>query len=168
MSSCDTMLRARKCPLSAGALPECFARVRAADLRDAQRQSARLRAEAGRQGCTVFVDIEVLVDPDAGTAMWPEQLGQTSSAFGSALRYAGTPRGLAGFIADLHTLGIADGVTLLPLRAADNADRIINDASDARTRRRPAVGLTNLRETVFRDGSTAKRVAKYSFAAGEP
>ena len=56
-----------------------------------------------------------------------EQLGQTSSAFDSTLRYAGTPRGLAGFIADLHTLGIADGVTLLPLRAADNADRIIND-----------------------------------------
>jgi hypothetical protein len=43
------------------------------------------------------------------------------------LRYVGTPRGLAGFIADVHTLGIADGVTLLPLRAADNADRIIND-----------------------------------------
>ena len=39
----------------------------------------------------------------------------------------GTPRGLAGFIADLHTLGFADGVTLLPLRAADNADRIINE-----------------------------------------
>ena len=114
--------------LSGVRLPECFARVRAADLRDASRQSARLRAEAGRQGCTVFVDIEVLVDPDARTAMRAvEQLGQTSSAFGSALRYAGTPRGLAGFIADLHTLGIADGVTLLPLRAADNADRIIND-----------------------------------------
>ena len=114
--------------LSGVRLPECFARICAADLRDAQRQSARLRAEAGRQGCTVFVDIEVLVDPDARTAMRAvEQLGQTSSAFGSALRYAGTPRGLAGFIADLHTLGIADGVTLLPLRAADNADRIIND-----------------------------------------
>ncbi len=114
--------------LSGVPLPECFARVRAADLRDAQRQSARLRAEAGRQGCTVFVDVEVLVDHDARTAMRAvEQLRPTSSAFGSALRYAGTPRGLAGFIADLHTLGIADGVTLLPLRAADNADCIIND-----------------------------------------
>jgi hypothetical protein len=76
----------------------------------------------------VFVDIEVLIDGDARTAMRAaEQLGQTSSAFDSALRYVGTPRGLAGFIADLHTLGIADGVTLLPLRAADNADRIIHD-----------------------------------------
>ena len=55
--------------LSGVRLPECFARVRAVDLRDAQRQSARLRAEAGSQGCTVFVDIEVLVDHDARTAM---------------------------------------------------------------------------------------------------
>ena len=111
----------------------------AADLRDAQRQSARLRAEAGRKGCTVFVDIEVLVDHDARTAMRAvEQLRQTSPAFGSALRYAGTPRGLAGFIADLHTLGIADGVTLLPLRAADNADRIINDVL-------PMLGLDSAR-----------------------
>jgi len=120
--------RTRVAALSAVRLPECFARVRAADLRDAQRQSARLRVEAGGQGCTVFVDIEVLIDRDARTAMLAaEQLGQTSSAFDPALRYVGTPRGLAGFIADLHTLGIADGVTLLPLRAADNADRIISD-----------------------------------------
>jgi hypothetical protein len=76
----------------------------------------------------VFVDIEVLIDGDARTAMRAaEQLAQTSSAFDAALRYVGTPRGLAGFIADVHTLCIADGVTLLPLRAADNADRIIND-----------------------------------------
>jgi hypothetical protein len=34
---------------------------------------------------------------------------------------------LAGYIADLHTLGIADGVTLIPVRAADSAQRIIND-----------------------------------------
>jgi hypothetical protein len=120
--------RTRVAALSAVRLPACFARVRAADLRDAARQSARLRAEAGAEGCTVFVDIEVLIDGDARTAMRAaEQLAQTSSAFDAALRYVGTPRGLAGFIADVHTLGIADGVTLLPLRAADNADRIIND-----------------------------------------
>ena len=66
----------------------------------------------------------MLVDTDVRAAMHAaEQLG----AGAETLRYAGTPRGLAGFIADLHTLGIADGVTLLPLRAADNADRIIND-----------------------------------------
>jgi hypothetical protein len=111
---------ARVAALSWVELPECFARVRAADLQGAQRQSARLHD--GRGG-TVFVDVEVLVDSDVRTAMRAaEQL-----APGSALRYVGTPRGLAGFIEDLHTLGIADGVTLHPLRAADNAERMIND-----------------------------------------
>jgi hypothetical protein len=65
----------------------------------------------------------VLVDSDVRTAMRAaEELGP-----GSALRYVGTPRGLAGFIEDIHTLGIADGVTLHPLRAVDNAERMIND-----------------------------------------
>jgi hypothetical protein len=114
--------------LSGVALPECFARIRAADLQGAARQSAGVRAEAGPQGCTVFVDIEVLVDRDARTAMvGADQLGPSSSDGGPALRYVGTPRGLAGYIADLRALGIADGVTLVGLRAADNADRLIND-----------------------------------------
>jgi hypothetical protein len=33
----------------------------------------------------------------------------------------------AAAVSDLHTLGIADGLTLIPLRAADNAQRIIRD-----------------------------------------
>jgi alkanesulfonate monooxygenase SsuD/methylene tetrahydromethanopterin reductase-like flavin-dependent oxidoreductase (luciferase family) len=116
--------RTRVAALSGVRLPECFARIRAADLRDAQRQSARMRADT--DGCTVFVDVEVLVDRDFRSAMRAaEQLG--SSATGSTLRYVGTPNGLAGFIADLHALGIADGVTLIPLRAADSVQRIIND-----------------------------------------
>ena len=115
--------RTRVSALSAVGLPECYARVRAADLQGAQRESERLRAEAGDDGCTVFVDVEVLVDSDLRAALHAaEQLGQTA-----ALRYVGTSRGLAGYITDLHTLGIADGVTLLSLRAADNADRIITD-----------------------------------------
>jgi hypothetical protein len=110
--------------LSGARLPECFARVRAADLQVAQRQSAKLRAEAGDEACTVFVDVEVLVDTDVRAALHAaEQLGAGTET----LRYVGTPRGLAGFIADLHTLGIADGVTLLPLRAADNVDRMISE-----------------------------------------
>ena len=116
----DRAATTRVAALSRVDLPECFARVRAADLQGAQRQSARLH---DTQGCTVFVDVEVLVDSDIRAAMRAaEQLGP-----GSALRYVGTPRGLAGYIADLHTLGIADGVTLLPLRKADSADRMIND-----------------------------------------
>lgn len=111
--------------LSGVRLPECYARIRAADLQGAQRQSAKRRAEAGPAECTVFVDVEVLVECDVRVAMRAAaQLDQVPSG---TLRYVGTPRGLAGFIADLHTLGIADGVTLRPLRAADNSDRIIND-----------------------------------------
>jgi alkanesulfonate monooxygenase SsuD/methylene tetrahydromethanopterin reductase-like flavin-dependent oxidoreductase (luciferase family) len=120
--------RTRVSALSGVRLPECFARIRAADLRDAQRQSACVRAGAGGDGCTVFVDIEVLVESDVRAALHAaEQLGQTSASTGATLCYIGTPHGLAGFIADLHTLGIADGVTLIPLRAADNPQRIIND-----------------------------------------
>jgi hypothetical protein len=114
--------------LSVVALPECFRRVRANDLRDAQRQSSRLRTEGGDEGGTVFLDVEVLLDRDARSAMRAaEQLSATPSAAEPTLRYVGTPRGLAGFIDDLLRLGIADGVTLLPARPADGADRIIND-----------------------------------------
>jgi hypothetical protein len=113
--------RTRVSALSGVRLPECFARIRAADLRDAHQKSARVRGD----GCTVFVDVEVLVESDVRAALRAaEQLDQPSAA---TLRYIGTPNGLAGYIADLHTLGIADGVTLIPLRAADNAQRIINE-----------------------------------------
>lgn len=116
--------RTRVSALSGVQLPECFARIRAADLREAQRKSARVRADAGADECTVFVDIEVLVDSDVRAALrTAEQLGPTSAT----LRYIGTPHGLAGFIADLHTVGIADGVTLIPLCAADTAQRMINE-----------------------------------------
>jgi alkanesulfonate monooxygenase SsuD/methylene tetrahydromethanopterin reductase-like flavin-dependent oxidoreductase (luciferase family) len=114
--------RTRVSALSGVRLPDCFARIRAADLRDAERRSARARADEDE--CTVFVDVEVLVDSDVRAALQAaEQLGPTSAA----LRYVGTPQGLAGYIADLHTLGIADGITLIPVRAADSAQRIIND-----------------------------------------
>ena len=114
--------------LSGVPLPECFTRIHAADLRDAQRQSARVRADAGGDDCTVFVDIEVLIDSDVRAALHAtKQLGQTAAATQAPLRYVGTPQGLAGYIADLHTMGIADGVTLIPMRAADSAQRIIDD-----------------------------------------
>jgi alkanesulfonate monooxygenase SsuD/methylene tetrahydromethanopterin reductase-like flavin-dependent oxidoreductase (luciferase family) len=120
--------RAQVSALSVVQLPECFGRIRSVDLQGAQRQSTRLRAEASADEFTVFVDVEVLIERDVRVAMRAaEHLGPNASDTGSVLRYVGTPRGLAGFIADVHTLGIADGVTLLPLRPADNADRIIND-----------------------------------------
>jgi hypothetical protein len=73
------------------------------------------------------VDVEVLVETDVRTALAAaDQLG-LPSATGSALRYIGTSQGLVGFIADLHTLGIANGVTLIPVRATDSAQHLIND-----------------------------------------
>jgi hypothetical protein len=114
--------RTRVSALSGVRLPDCFARIRAADLRDAERRSARVRAD--EDACKVVVDVEVLVETHVRAALQAaERVGPTSAS----LRYVGTPQGLAGYIADLHTLGIADGVTLIPVRAADSAQRIIND-----------------------------------------
>jgi hypothetical protein len=48
-----------------------------------------------------------------------------------ALRYVGTPHGLAGFIDDLHRLGIADGVTLRPQRLAACPEDSINEMLQA-------------------------------------
>ena len=71
--------RTRVSALSGGRLPECFARIRAADLRDAQRQSARVRADAGGDGCTVFVNIEVLVESDVlGAPRHPDTVAMGS------------------------------------------------------------------------------------------
>src|SRR5215471_17813727 len=90
--------RTRVSALSGARLPECFVRIRATDLRDAQRQSARARADSGVDGCTVFVDVEVLVETDVRAALVAaDQLGQPSAA-GSTLRYIGTSQGLVGFI----------------------------------------------------------------------
>jgi hypothetical protein len=120
--------RTRVAALSGVQLPECYARVHATDLHVAQRQSETLRTEAGPEGRTIFADVEVLVDDDVHAAMRAAALlSQNSSEATSTLRYVGTPRGLAGYIADLHALGIADGVSLIPLRAADSAERIIAD-----------------------------------------
>src|SRR5262245_54345254 len=85
-------MRTQVSALSRVTLPECFTRIRAADLRDAQRQSARARADAGGDDCTVFVDIEVLIDSDVRAALHAAtQLDQTAAATGAPLRYIGTP-----------------------------------------------------------------------------
>ena len=43
---------------------------------------------------------------------------------GDTVRYVGTPDGLAGLLADIHALGIADGALLQPLLPG-TADLII-------------------------------------------
>jgi hypothetical protein len=88
-------------------------RFQAADLRDAARKANVLRAElAEKDGGSgeLYLDIEVVIDVDAASAFRAVE-GQAANSC-SALRYVGTPRGLAGLIADVQRLGIADGVVL--------------------------------------------------------
>jgi hypothetical protein len=96
-------------------------RIRATDLIMAAQQTARIKAGAGREGrdpadVTVLVDLEVMIADDAGIARGI-LAGLDSRVAGppASVRYVGTPAGLAGLIADIHTVHVADGVTLLPL-----------------------------------------------------
>jgi hypothetical protein len=92
-------------------------RVQATDLRDACQKVVSIRAEAGNEVPTLL-DVEVMIAQDSRSAR--TSLAILDSALRTARRpasllYVGTPRGLAGLIADIHTLGIADGVILRPL-----------------------------------------------------
>lgn len=92
------------------ATPGAVIRVRGRDLRQVVRQAARVRDE--HPGIDVLVDIDVVIAEDAPTALTAAaDLSDTDT-----LRYAGTIRGLAGLIADLHTLAITDGAMLLPAK----------------------------------------------------
>jgi hypothetical protein len=97
-------------------------RVHAADLQAAQRRSAAIRAAA--PDSPVLLDIEVLIDRDVQSAFAALD-GVPASA--GALRYVGTPRGLAGLIADVQRLGIADGVVLKPLADSPVADLMLEE-----------------------------------------
>jgi alkanesulfonate monooxygenase SsuD/methylene tetrahydromethanopterin reductase-like flavin-dependent oxidoreductase (luciferase family) len=92
-------------------------RVQAADLRDAYQKVATIRDEAGHDVPTLL-DVEVMIARDSRSAR--TSLAILDSALRTVRRpaslfYVGTPTGLAGLIADIHTLGIADGVILRPL-----------------------------------------------------
>ncbi|HKP42133.1 hypothetical protein [Mycobacterium sp.] len=101
--------------------PGEVARVRAVDLRAAAHQVAALREE--RPGVDVLVDIEAVIALNAGAARASfAAAGRVES--GSAMLYVGTPAGLAGLIADIHVLGIADGAVVVPLLGSDEVDLI--------------------------------------------
>jgi hypothetical protein len=92
-------------------------RVQAADLRDAYQKVATIRHEAGHD-VAMLLDVEVMIAQDSRSAR--ASLAILDSALRTVRRpasllYVGTPTGLAGLIADIHTLGIADGVILRPL-----------------------------------------------------
>lgn len=98
-------------------------RVRAADLGEIWRKSARLRRE--RPDVDVVADIDVVIAADARTARALLDHAACESADRTML-YVGTPAGLAGLIADIHALGIADGAVLIP--QAPGTIELIRDA----------------------------------------
>ncbi|MFZ2173224.1 MAG: hypothetical protein WAW17_04175 [Rhodococcus sp. (in: high G+C Gram-positive bacteria)] len=114
--------------------PPEVVRIRASDLREAQHQRARVRAELvsdGRDpdGVTVLVDLEVLLAAEARTAR--KELALLDSALVAprapvSLQYIGTPVGLAGLIADIRSAEVADGVTLLPLSLPKVLEQIVD------------------------------------------
>ncbi|KAA0092645.1 hypothetical protein CIW49_27945 [Mycolicibacterium sp. P1-18] len=90
-------------------------RVRAADLREATRKTAHLRADS-ENAAPVYLDVEVLIARDTASAFAAlAAVPDAPRESPTPLRYIGTARGLAGLIADVQRLGIADAVVLLPL-----------------------------------------------------
>ena len=87
-------------------------RIQAADLREAARKAEAARADLVSRGAdsTVYLDIEVVIDPSAAAAFRVDDARRPTSP---SVRYVGTPRGLAGLISDVQRLGIADGVCLV-------------------------------------------------------
>ena len=99
-------------------------RIQASDLREAQQQRARLRAEAvergeSADGTAVFLDLEIHIAADARTAR-REFAGLDAPTSPSSIRYVGTPSGLASLISDVTAADVADGVTL---QFHDDVDR---------------------------------------------
>lgn len=79
-------------------------RVAAADLQQARRTRARLRAT---DDVAVILDVTVSVAGDYRSAR-----GELA-ADSSTVQYAGTVDGLAGLLTDIEAAGVADGVTLI-------------------------------------------------------
>lgn len=103
-------------------IPGAF-RLRSEDLGAAQTMTRRLKAHESQAGrdlseLVVLLEIEVLISSDSAAARaelreLDAQMPAPSSP--NTVRYVGTPRGLASLIADIHTVGVADGVILVPL-----------------------------------------------------
>lgn len=100
-------------------------RIQAADLREAARKSAAVRAEAAARGDAtplVYLDVETVIDRNVATAF--AHVAESTSA---SVRYVGTPRGLAGLISDVQRLGIADGVVLVTPSGSHVMDLMLDE-----------------------------------------
>jgi len=98
-------------------------RIKAVDLRSAQRMAAGVRSDAVHAGrapldIAVLVDLDALIADtarDARAAMNQRTALTDRPSRPDTLQYVGTPAGLAGLIGDIFTAGVADGVTVRPL-----------------------------------------------------
>ncbi|AUN39083.1 hypothetical protein HWD35_16710 [Tsukamurella tyrosinosolvens] len=99
-------------------------RVRAADLRLAQRERGYLRAEAeraGREPAAVALEVDVVIDERAADA---RASYAPSGAAPQGITYIGTPSGLKSLIEDVYAAEVADAVVLRPVGGARTKDLI--------------------------------------------
>lgn len=90
-----------------------YERVSAENLREVGRTVARARAEREvprARSLKVLLDVCVVIEPS--NAAVGRRLGNESSCDAQGLTYVGTPKGLAGLVADIHWIGVVDGLAL--------------------------------------------------------
>jgi urease gamma subunit len=97
-------------------------RVAAADLQQARRARARIRA--GGDDAAVILDVTVAVAGDFRSAR--SVLGPAKHT----VHYAGTVEGLAGLISDIVRADVADGVTLISASPRQDLRDLENLARD--------------------------------------
>jgi len=97
-------------------------RIQAVDLRDLANKAAAAREDSPH--AVVVVDIDVMIAQDIRTAR--AALRDSGYECGDRMVYVGTAAGLAGLVADIHALGIADGAVLVPV-AGDGVLELIRD-----------------------------------------
>lgn len=129
-------------PSLTGDDPQQFLRAGGADLREAAKNAARMRSFDSAVRLPVLIEVHTLVDCDVQKALRQYSQVQASGrdAPAGTIHYAGTPAGLAGLVADVRSLDLADGVVLtsctcLPLAAVarpslgpkDSTDSVVSD-----------------------------------------
>ncbi|CAM3963943.1 hypothetical protein ACXYTP_15965 [Tsukamurella ocularis] len=98
-------------------------RVRAADLRLAQKQRGYLRAEAeraGREPDAIALEVDVVIDERAADA----RASYAPNGVAQSITYVGTPSGLKSLIEDVYAAEVADAVVLRPVGGARTKDLI--------------------------------------------
>lgn len=111
-----------------------IARIHATDLRDAQRQTRRIRLAEERQGrdpaaALVLLDVKAVIDHSnrsALDALYRLDCASESSVASESVLYVGTPSGFVGTIIDIYTADVANGVTITPLTIPEDSVRIVS------------------------------------------